>query len=344
MPIFEAENAKTLAKHHRQRVAVLDVGARDGLQWPWSDVSPTLLTPVLVEPDPKEAALLQKKLDRSSSGQVLPVALWHEEGQISVSLNRSPGTSSVFKPNKPLLQQFPEADRFDTTRSVTVEARTIESLSANGEIPRIDFAKLDIQGAELAVLKGGQRYFSENLIGLEAEVEFAELYSGQPLFCDIDAFVQKELGLELWDIRGTYWRYAKGNGMGGPTKGRMVFGDALYFRPLPALVEWLAGMSAETAAHKTVALVVSTLAYGYPDYASAVLDEPAIRKLLIPEVIESLDKALAATASGLRPFANGNGYLYLIFGALSRMFKPSHNGWATGSENLGSRRRGPAWW
>ena len=58
---------------------------------------------------------------------------------------------------------------------------------------------------------------------------------------------------------------------------------------------------------------------------------------------EGLQRAVNACGAGFRPFRNGSGYLYVMLSALDRAFKPTHNGWATGGDGLGSRRKGPFW-
>ena len=107
-----------------------------------------------------------------------------------LNLNRSPGTSSIYLPNREFIDQFPEASRFDTLDKLGIKAKTIDGLSSSGQMPQVDFAKIDVQGAELAILEGGQNHLADNLVGLKVEVEFAELYSGQPLFGEVEAFVR----------------------------------------------------------------------------------------------------------------------------------------------------------
>jgi len=46
--------------------------------------------------------------------------------------------------------------------------------------------KIDVQGAELAVISGAQEML-RNVAVVEVEVEFVPLYVGQPLFADVDA-------------------------------------------------------------------------------------------------------------------------------------------------------------
>ena len=49
------------------------------------------------------------------------------------------------------------------------------------ECPSSDYAKLDVQGAELLVLKHGMQKLADAVI-IETEVEFVEIYRGQPSF------------------------------------------------------------------------------------------------------------------------------------------------------------------
>lgn len=137
-----------------RRLSLLDIGARGGMQWPWDCVDSKLLSVVLVEPDPIEADRLQHELN-ATQGVVLPFALWREGKTLILNLNRSPGTSSIYLPNRQFLDQFPEANRFDVLETIDISAVTIDSLASSSQIPPVDFAKIDVQGAELAILEGG---------------------------------------------------------------------------------------------------------------------------------------------------------------------------------------------
>ena len=54
----------------------------------------------------------------------------------------------------------------------------------------IDFLKMDVQGAELSVLKGAERLAPTALV-IQTEVEFAPLYINQPLFSDVDVHLRR---------------------------------------------------------------------------------------------------------------------------------------------------------
>lgn len=324
-----------------RRFVLLDIGARGGMQHPWTQWERDLISVILVEADAEEAAQLQAQL-RPVEGVVLPFALWDENGRVTLKLTKSRGCSSVLAPNRTFLDQFPDCGRFEVEREVSLEAVTLDSIADSRELPTIDFAKIDVQGAELAILKGGRGRLAANLIGLEAEVEFSPMYRNQPLFSDIDGFVREELGLELWDVRKTYWKHAAGIDAGSP-KGQLIFGDALYLRPLHGLERWLEPLGREAAQEKIAMLVLASLVYGYADYALAVLKSSHASSLLDAPLRDALSRATACLGSGWRPFAHGHYRLYLVLDALARAFKPDEGGWATIGQPLGSRRRGPFW-
>ncbi len=327
-----------------RRIVLLDVGARGGVQWPWNQLPHDALSVISVEPDPDEAAQLRAQFAASGGdGKVLSTALWRSDETLSLNLTRSPGASSVFTPARQMLEQFPEAQRFDIMRKIEVRARSIDGLAARGEMPAVDFAKIDTQGAELAILEGGVGRLSKDLVGLEVETEFARMYADQPLFADLDSFVRRNLGLELWDLRKTYWKYNEGADAAGPTKGRLIFGDALYLRSLDTLERWLQQMPRSEAGEKIVMLALTAYVYGYLDYATAVLNSPVATRLAEPHHLSALLGTVRACGNGFRPFRDGNSYIYFLLDGLARAFKPTHGGWASVDYHLGSRRRGPFW-
>ena len=340
--LFSVKSFKLRADVLPRRLSLLDIGARGGVQWPWDNVNRELLSLVLVEPDPAEAERLQQELN-VNEGIVLPFALWRDERTLTFNLNRSPGTSSIYLPNRQFLNQFPDAERHDVLEKIEMTAKTIDGLSSSGQMPQVDFAKIDVQGAELAILEGGHNHLAANLVGLEAEVEFTELYSGQPLFGEVEAFVRETLGLELWDLRKTYWKYDKGMHASGPIKGRLVFGDALFFRPVSGIEAWLATMSPDVAKEKVIMLVISALAYGYMDYANVLLSERSLTQYFASHVCSGLQRAVNSYGSGFRPFRYGSRPLFAILDAFARALQPNHQGWASIGHGLGSRRRGPFW-
>ena len=324
-----------------RNISILDVGARGGIGWPWTDFDNNFVNSILIEPDPVEAKNIQENLSKSTNSIVLSVALWNSINSVPINLNKSPGTSSVFKPNLSFLGQFPDSDRFHADKIIKVDCTTIDHLIDNKQMPQFDFAKIDIQGGELAVLEGGLNYIKSNVIGLELEVEFVQLYDNQPLFAEIDIFVRNSLGLELWDLSKAHWRYSNGTSS-VPKKGRLIFGNALYLRPLQGLNTWLKEFPDDQACEKLLMLISTSLAYGFLDYASAILNDTSISKYIKNEDRKEIIKKINSYCKGFSLLKNGNSFLFRIFHTLATFFKPSKNG-RLSEGILGSKKNGPFW-
>ena len=339
--IFSDQNLASLHNIKLPRlISVLDIGARDGIGWPWNSAKPEAINSILVEPDPDEIKELQKR----HQGEILPYALWSEESELTLNINHSPGTSSVFDANQAFLQQFADNTRFNAKNKIKINTKTIDGLVSQGGLTTIDFIKIDVQGAELDILKGGVNYLKNNLVGLESEVEFSSMYENQPLFSELEIFVRKELGLELWDIRKTYWKY-KQKQYKNPTKGRLIFGDALFLRPISTLDTWLSNMDKNIAKEKLVMLIITTIAYGYLDYTNTVLQASLTHHYLTDDDRAIFTQYIDKLHKSFYPFKNGNSLLYQPLNVLANCFKPTYNGWVSSdaSEHLGSRKKGFFW-
>jgi len=255
-----------------KKVHIADIGASGGLHKRWKKS----LLPVhayLFEPDSAAAAALVS--DRDST--VFPFALWDRDADDNpfYMARQDCSTSSLLRPNMPLLERWPDSERFETGNVVSMPTRTLDSLAEEGVIPALDMLKLDIQGAELGVLSHATRLLPQ-AIGLEVEVGFVEMYQGQPLFRDIDAFLSGH-GFELFDLRRVWWQRRKPRYC-AQARGQLAFGDALYFRS-PENVATLAGGNPRMAAS---AFCIYDC-YGYYDLCQRLLDyhdifEPADRK------------------------------------------------------------------
>ena len=295
---------------------------------------------ILVEPDLEEVELLRQH----HKGDILPYALWSKETELLLNINNSPGTSSVLESNMHFLSQFDDSQRYESKNKITISTRTIDNLHNSGELIDVDFMKIDIQGAEVEMLKGGVNFLKNNLVGLESEVLFTYLYHNQPLFSDIEVFVRQELGLELWDIRKTYWKYSQSR-YKNPTKGRLIFGDALFLRPISTLDSWLLGMDDEKAKAKLHMLIITTFAYGYLDYSDTILNSDFVDKYISEEDKQKFMAHIKKLNKSIYPFKNGLSLFHLPLQVLASCFKPTHGGWASvdNVNHLGSRKKGFFW-
>lgn len=151
---------------------------------------------------------------------MLPHALAEAQKTSLLYLCRKPETSSLLIPNSEFLGRFPDSERFDVLETANVDCLALDSL----QITKVDFLKIDIQGAENDVLKGASSAL-EKVLGVEIEVEFLDLYRGQPLFGEVCTTLA-EAGFEFFDfVNLQRWERSALRGYG-----QCVFGDALFLK------------------------------------------------------------------------------------------------------------------
>lgn len=103
-------------------------------------------------------------------------------------------SSSLLTPEK-VLTEYPWL-KFNT--KIEVNTRTLQSFCEECELGFIDFVHMDVQGAELLVLKGAG-VFIEKIKLIWIEVEAIELYKNQPLKTDIEDFMRRNQFIKAED-------------------------------------------------------------------------------------------------------------------------------------------------
>lgn len=98
-------------------------------------------------------------------------------------------TGSLYPPNTRLLEKFQNLAELTTLlKTHEVETKRLDDIEGLG---CVDFIKIDVQGSELNVFKGASKALESALV-IQTEVEFVELYQGQPLFCDVDKYLRSK--------------------------------------------------------------------------------------------------------------------------------------------------------
>jgi FkbM family methyltransferase len=117
------------------------------------------------------------------------------------------GMSSLLKPNQNALNFFNGFNQFGKIeRTQRIQTKKLDDLT---EIKGIDLLKMDIQGAELTVLKNAKEKLKDCL-AVQLEVSYITLYENQPCFGDIDLWMRKQgyvphcfLDIKRWSIAPT---------------------------------------------------------------------------------------------------------------------------------------------
>lgn len=132
--------------------------------------------------DPHPEALRRLNAAKSGLETYLPYAIGDGEDH-SLKICQGIGFASLLQPDEKALTHFP---RFSELGRVVGEIKlATRRLDDIAEIAQIDFLKIDVQGSELAVFKGGRRHLAR-AVAVQTEVSFVPLYKNQPVFGDVD--------------------------------------------------------------------------------------------------------------------------------------------------------------
>lgn len=263
------------------QLIIVDIGASGGIDTRWKNLT-SYFKCILFEPDPREYSILTENSD--SNLIVLNSALSDSNKTVEFHLCQKQEVSSIFPPNFDLLNKFPDSERFKVQKNIRLNTDTLNNQLIKVGVNEVDFIKIDTQGYELPILQGSYDYL-DSVIGLEIEVEFVEMYKGQPLFDEVDGFV-KSKNFSLVDLKRYFWK-RKGTGNTTNKKGQLIFGDALYFKT-PEQILKISNINQE----KIIRSIYIYLAYGYVDLSQVLLQEAKNINLLTEEVFTSLVKTL----------------------------------------------------
>lgn len=271
-------------------LTLVDVGSAGGLHGRWRPFRP-LLSAILF--DPRETAA-SGSFGRGQA-RIYPVALSDKAGEEILHLTALANMSSFLRPDAEVFGRY-RKKRADAqvTSTETVPVDRLDALvQADGFKP--DVIKIDTQGSELMVLKGAEKSLKSAVLA-EIEVSFLQRYAGQPLFADIEAWMQ-DRGFELIELhRLKRYRAANSLGiyqplLGGQRSGRVAYGDAIFLRTDNAIL----AAASNDGGTSLLRAIVALLAYGKADHAAALLDKgrdtlPADRVAALSDALRRLNQ------------------------------------------------------
>lgn len=255
----------------------MDVGAAGGVASHWRDYLPVLEVDCF-EPDAEECGRRQR--DSSTNVHWFPVALAGATGRRDFYvLNRATG-SSLYAPNDPVILEYSGRSYAGVRRVVAVDCVSLPDFLIEHRRPMPLMMKLDTQGTELEILSSLAPAQLEELLCVELEVEFLQLYKGQPTFGDVHAFMQRH-GFRLLDLR-THRSYRNANDQPyhylrkylrtsagtSALSAELVAGDALY------IPEALVSAASESMV-RLLSMLCLLRMYGFYDLAFWLVEQAA---------------------------------------------------------------------
>jgi len=161
-----------------EKIVALDVGAQGGFN---ENIFPKkyndFFFPIMVEPIKDEADKLKKE-----NYKVISKGLWSNNCVKKLYIMKKRlGSSSLYKPNKDAYALYDLKKKnypsFEVSNEIDIECTTIKESLNNLNIKKLDFLKIDTQGAEIEILKGLGNYLP---LLLKIEVQIVPMYENIP--------------------------------------------------------------------------------------------------------------------------------------------------------------------
>jgi FkbM family methyltransferase len=200
---------------------VIDVGAHDGEFAQFLSTYLGAEATYAFEPQWQCAEFLARRAKQLPNFHVFNVALSDHFGQESLYVNSYAPASSLLRVTEVSRREFPQTSRETPT---LVHVAPLDSVLDPDALPKNVLIKVDVQGVEDRVIRGGRRVFATARCVM-VEVAFVPLYGGQPLFEEVHALLV-DLGFRLAGLR---------NQIESDRTGQPLFAHCVYSRAgLPA--------------------------------------------------------------------------------------------------------------
>ncbi len=119
-----------------------------------------------------------------------PYALGKANERKKLYNTQAPMCTSLYKPNEKLISLYNNLDFAYLKNETEIETITLDNFISKNSLDNLDFIKIDTQGSELDIFNGGKNSL-KNVVKIICEVEFVPIYEDQPLFGDVNKFLNE---------------------------------------------------------------------------------------------------------------------------------------------------------
>tara|TARA_B100000315_G_C14478603_1_gene541813 strand:+ start:117 stop:1082 length:966 start_codon:yes stop_codon:yes gene_type:complete len=281
---------------------LLDIGAAGEINNRWTIIKKNIILN-LAEPHKKSAIELKNR-----GHNVIEKIFYNKENlNLTFYETKNPECSSIIKPNLEYVNNFSKSERFEIQKKIQVKTTTIDYEFKLDKVP--NFVKIDTQGSELEILKGSTKSL-KSILGLEIECEFFQLYENQPLFTDIQKFLDEYNFVLIDFLRICRWESKKYRFTGQPQ-----FADVLFLKKPDLILNEFKNKS--ISEELFLKYIVILIIYNRPDLIGYLIDNLEanfIEKFRLNKIYDLVEKKIYR----LNIFEK---YYYFIRGSINNLIK-----------------------
>jgi len=261
---------KIRALLQKDALRIVDVGGAMGPDERWKVLGLELCRFVTFEPDTRSFSGLA--VDSTGRNASLAVGLSDKAGEQTLYLTHGEFASSLYRPNASVLKDYATWPWHESAGETKIPVDTLNHALEAHKDWWPDFIKVDVEGADLDVLKGATDSLA-GAFGVQVEVAFIERNMGAPLQPDIDGWL-RTAGFVPQQIIREHW--IRNNGIYGATsRPQIIWADVVYVRDRSWSLARLEKAASSDRANILTKMVAVLLAYGAHDYAMELVEAAA---------------------------------------------------------------------
>ena len=277
------ERMAALLSNHR--LVIADVGAAAGPESHWLELARYIH---FLTFEPVERTTPSPAPEYLSTN--FKVGLGSARRTAELHLMKDLDASTLCEVNHHRIDDFVIADGLQQTGTLSIELDTLDHCLREKNELSPHFLKVDVEGADLDVLRGATKALHESVLAVRIEVSFLERHKGAPFFGDTDAFLRHH-GFQLFQLSHERW-IRRNQLYGCSSEPQLAWGDAVYFLTREKFLERLAPLSPADREILLTRFITILLAFGVHDYAAELLDHAKTANLLPAEPAADLRKAV----------------------------------------------------
>lgn len=278
---------------NKKKIVFIDIGASIQIIPRWKRIDKSNLKYILFEPNQNELKKLNFNRKYYNHYKLYNFALSNKNKILKLNITKGIYQSSVLKPNFNLTNQFLNPERYSIIEKKLLNAKDLDYFKINDA----DFIKIDAQGYNYQILQGAAKTL-KNIIGIETEAEFAQVYKKQKLFGDISSYLNKK-NFDFIDFI-TLRRWNRSNKQ---NYGQCIFGNALFLKKPEEILKM--------NENKIIKYIAICILYNQYELADYILKKKKISKEKILKIRSNI--------KFFKSYSNKSRFLKKIFSILNRI-------------------------